>query len=198
MVEARPGGWLTLAEAATASGRNPELLRRWCVAGRLPCRRVGRDWVIAGDDMGAVERMPRRGERRPAGLVLDDLSILSSAVGAGVRECLEPDETVRVVLAGAEDSALVVTSRRAFVVRDGVLVTDPQSGLVAAWPLDRIRRGQLEAGAATGALVLTPADPDDRALVLVLARPHLARASVATTLLRELLQAAGSYDQDAR
>jgi hypothetical protein len=198
MVEAGAGAWMTLAEAAATTGRNPELLRRWCVAGRLPCRRVGRDWIIAAGDISAVERMPRRGEaRRSVTPALDDLSLLPSATAAAISECLEPGEGVRVVALGVEDSALVATDSRVFVVRDGAPVTESRSGVPASWPLKRIRRIQLESGTASGALILTPADPDGRALVVVLARPHLARASAAAPALRDLLAAAGSYGSDA-
>lgn len=187
---------LTLAEVAAITGRNAELLRRWCAAGRIRCQRVGRDWVIDSADVGIVEGMPRRGVRNMTKVGVDDLSALPESLRDAVKECLEEGEKVRVVVLGTEGSAFVLTDRKVFVARDGVLVTEPEHGEVAVWPLSSIRRVQLEAGASGGALVLTPQDPDDRALVVVLARAHLDRAEAATTPIRELLQDAGSYEPD--
>jgi hypothetical protein len=185
---------LTLQEAAAATGRNPELLRRWCAAGRIRCQRIGRDWVIDASDLAAVEAMPRRGVGTMTQIALDDLATLPPELRAEVEKCLDAGEVVRVVVLGIEGSALVLTDRKVLVARDGVLVTEPKRGRVAVWPLGRIRRVQLDAGASAGALVLTPQDPDDRALTVVLARPHLARAEAATTAIRALLDGAGSYD----
>jgi Helix-turn-helix domain len=185
---------MTLAEVAAATGRNPELLRRWCAAGRIRCQRIGRDWVIDASDLAGVRAMPRRGEGKMTQIALDDLAALSRSLRAQVEGCLGPGEAVRVVVLGIEGSAIIVTDRKVVVARDGVLVTEPEHGKVAAWPLERIRRVQLDAGASAGALVLTPQDPDDRALVAVLARTHLERAEAATTAIRELLDRAGSYD----
>jgi hypothetical protein len=184
---------LTLTEVAIITGRNAELLRRWCVAGRIRCQRVGRDWVIDRGDIAAVEGMPRRGDGRMTRVALDDLSALSRSLREAVEDCLEEGENVAVVVLGIEGSAIILTDRKALVARDGVLVTEPEEGKVALWPLSRIRRVQLDAGASGGALVLTPQDPDDRALVVVLARAHLERAEAATDVIRGLLDAAGSY-----
>jgi helix-turn-helix protein len=184
---------MTLAEVAAATGRNPELLRRWCAAGRIRCQRIGRDWVIDASDLAAVKGMPRRGEGKMTQIALDDLATLPASLRGEVEGCLEKGETVRVVVLGIEGSAIIVTDRKVLVARDGVLVTEPERGRVAVWPLNRIRRVQLDAGASAGALVLTPQDPDDRALVAVLARPHLDRAQAATTAIRDLLERAGSY-----
>jgi hypothetical protein len=185
---------LTLTEVALITGRNAELLRRWCVAGRIRCQRVGRDWVIDSTDIKAVEGMPRRGVGGMTKIAIDDLSALSKSLRAAVEGCLEKGESVAVVVLGIEGSAIILTERKALVARDGVLVTEPEEGKVALWPLKRIRRVQLDAGASGGALVLTPQDPDDRALVVVLARPHLERAEAATDVIRGLLDAAGSYE----
>lgn len=195
-ITARPPGILSLAEAATATGRNPELLRRWCVAGRLSCERVGRDWRIGVDQLERIEAMPRRGGHPllTSGTI-EDLDVLPASLREEVRGCLEPDEDVRVVVLGTEDAAIVATHQRVFVARDGVLWKDPATGDAVAWPLERLRRVQIEVGAASGVLVLTPRDPDDRALVLVLARPHLGRAQAAADRLRDLLELAGSYDR---
>ena len=185
---------LTLTEVALVTGRNAELLRRWCVAGRIRCQRVGRDWVIDRGDIRAVDGMPRRGVGRMTMVAIDDPSALSKSLREAVEDCLEEGEKVAVVVLGIEGSAIVLTDRKALLARDGVLVTEPGEGKVAVWPLSRIRRVQLDAGASGGAMVLTPQDPDDRALVVVLARAHLERAEAATDVIRGLLDAAGSYD----
>jgi hypothetical protein len=49
---------------------------------------------------------------------------------------------------------------------------------------------------AAGALVITPADPDDRALVVLLARPQLARAEAAADAIRGLIGTAESSESD--
>lgn len=189
---------LTLAEVAAMTGRNSELLRRWCVAGRIRCQRVGRDWVIESLDVGAVEGMPRRGVGKMTRIRLDDLAALPKSLRDAVEECLEDGERVRVVVLGTEGSAIILTDKKALVARDGVLVTEPEHGRVAVWPLSGIRRVQLDGGVAGGALVLTSQDPDDRALVVVLARAHLDRAEAATTAIRDLLDKAGSYEPDRK
>lgn len=38
---------VSLAEAARRTGRHPEVLRRWCIDGRIPAIRVGRTWALA-------------------------------------------------------------------------------------------------------------------------------------------------------
>ena len=64
-------GIVSLAEAARRSGRNPEVLRRWCQEGRIPAIRVGRTWAITMDTLAmliehrhrARPRLPRDGVR---------------------------------------------------------------------------------------------------------------------------------------
>lgn len=181
---------LTLTEAASLTGRNAELLRRWCVSGRIRCQRVGRDWLVDHADLAIIEGMPRRGVTKRAETAVDNLDVLGAALRDAVEGCLEEGERIHVVIPGVEDSAIIVTDRKVLVARDGVLVTEPEHGRVAVWPLDWTQRVQLTTASATGALVLTPADPEDRALVLLLGRPHLARAEAAATELRRVLHEA--------
>lgn len=180
------GTWLTLQEAAQATRRNAELLRRWCVSGRIRGQRFGRDWLLPGAELERIDRMPRRGMRHAPETALGDRGLLSDGVNAELDDCLEPGEEVRVVLVGAEDAALVATDMRLFVVRDGALV---HAGLdtPAGWPLGGLAHVQIELGTATGALVVTGRDPTDRAIVLVLTRPHLDRARAGADALRGLL-----------
>lgn len=187
---------LTLADAAARTGRNAELLRRWCAAGRIPCHRVGRDWMVDPADIASIEGMPRRGMTKGGARALGDLGILSPGLQEAVRACLDDGEVVREVVLGIEDSALVATTRRIFMAHDGTLVTDPQSGRVATWPLDWVRRIQLTAGASAGALVLTSQDPSDRPLVVVLGRPGLVRAEDLVASLRARLVANGNFSAD--
>jgi hypothetical protein len=59
--------YVTLAQVAASTGRHPELLRQWCAAGRLPCRRVGGSWVLRASDIQLVDRIKRRVRVRPGG-----------------------------------------------------------------------------------------------------------------------------------
>lgn len=178
---------LTLLEVAHATGRNVELLRRWCIAGRIPCERLGRDWFIDQAALPQINAMPSRrvSEHRRS---LDDRSVLNRELNREVDDCLEPGEQVRVVVPGVEASGLVVTDRKVLVVRDGVLVASPKSRGPAVWPLTSLRRVQFDQSSAAGALVITPVNPDDRALVVLLARPHLAQAEAAADAIRGLLE----------
>lgn len=185
-----PGRLLTLREAGLRTSRNPELLRRWCASGRIRCQRAGRDWLIDAADIPWIQAMPRRGTAPKATLRLDDLAALGAPLRAEVEACLEAGEEVRVVIPGVEGSGLIATDRRVLIARDGVLVREPQRGQMATWPLEWVRRVQITTAAASGALVLAPVDPDDRALVLLLGRPHLERAGAATTELRALVRSA--------
>ena len=187
---------LPLADVAERTGRNAELVRRWCAAGRIRCHRIGRDWMIEPGELARIQAMPTRGKRKERTMDVRGLDVLAPGLVAALHDCLEPDETVHEVIAGIEDSALIATDTRIFVARDGVLVTEPEHGEVAVWPLDWPRRIQLTAGAAAGALVLTSQDPTDRPLVLVLAKPHLQRAEAATASLRSRLVANGNFTDD--
>ena len=53
---------LTVPEAARATGRNPETIRRWIREGRLPARKVGTQHLIEEEDLGLLEE----GEQLPA------------------------------------------------------------------------------------------------------------------------------------
>ena len=44
---------LTVPEAAIRANRNPETIRRWIRAGKLPSRKVGTQHVIEEDDLDA-------------------------------------------------------------------------------------------------------------------------------------------------
>lgn len=45
----RSPGLVSLAEAAKRTGRHPEVLRRWCIEGKIPGVRIGRTWAIGSD-----------------------------------------------------------------------------------------------------------------------------------------------------
>jgi excisionase family DNA binding protein len=45
---------LTVPEAARRANRNPETIRRWIRAGRLPSRKIGTQHVIEESDLDAV------------------------------------------------------------------------------------------------------------------------------------------------
>jgi excisionase family DNA binding protein len=47
----------TVNEAAARLDALPRLVQRWCKDGKLPCRKVGRDWLV---ERGAEPRVIRR------------------------------------------------------------------------------------------------------------------------------------------
>lgn len=49
---------LTVPEAATRTGRNPETIRRWIRAGRLRAHKVGTQHVIDEADLALVANSP--------------------------------------------------------------------------------------------------------------------------------------------
>ncbi|MDQ3769207.1 MAG: helix-turn-helix domain-containing protein [Actinomycetota bacterium] len=64
---------ITVPEAAVRAGRNPETIRRWIRAGRLPARKVGTQHVIEEEDLDAAlgethaEGLPERWRRFASG-----------------------------------------------------------------------------------------------------------------------------------
>ncbi len=54
---------VSLSEAAKRTGRHPEVLRRWCLDGRLPAVRVGRTWAISRESLATL--MSNRDRSRP-------------------------------------------------------------------------------------------------------------------------------------
>jgi excisionase family DNA binding protein len=54
---------VSLSEAAKRTGRHPEVLRRWCIDGRLPAVRVGRTWAISRESLTTL--MTHRDRSRP-------------------------------------------------------------------------------------------------------------------------------------
>jgi excisionase family DNA binding protein len=50
----RSKGVVSLSEAAQRTGRHPEVLRRWCMEGRIPATRVGRTWVIERETLAEL------------------------------------------------------------------------------------------------------------------------------------------------
>ncbi len=77
-------GWprlLTLNETSRRTGRNAELLRRWCVSGRLRCERIGRDWMIDEEALVTIEGMPRRGKAKRGESISPTLGSCRAACG---------------------------------------------------------------------------------------------------------------------
>jgi excisionase family DNA binding protein len=48
------GSIVSLAEAARRTGRHPEVLRRWCMDGRIPAIRIGRTWAITAETLNEL------------------------------------------------------------------------------------------------------------------------------------------------
>lgn len=46
---------LTVPEAAKASGRNPETIRRWIREGKLPAKKVGIQHLIEEEDLALLD-----------------------------------------------------------------------------------------------------------------------------------------------
>jgi excisionase family DNA binding protein len=69
---------LTVPEAARRVGRNPETIRRWIRAGKLPSRKVGTQHLIEEDDLIDTTRVVRAGPLTAldADRTLDDQSLL--------------------------------------------------------------------------------------------------------------------------
>jgi excisionase family DNA binding protein len=61
--ERRSGTVVSRAEAASRTGRHPEVLRRWCADGRIPAIRIGRAWAISADTLALL--MQHRSRSRP-------------------------------------------------------------------------------------------------------------------------------------
>jgi excisionase family DNA binding protein len=55
---------VSLAEAAKRTGRHPEVLRRWCIDGRIPAVRVGRTWAISPETVRALLAQSSRSRPR--------------------------------------------------------------------------------------------------------------------------------------
>ncbi len=49
---------LTVPEAARRAGRDPETIRRWIRAGRLPARKIGTQHVIEEGDLAEILGAP--------------------------------------------------------------------------------------------------------------------------------------------
>jgi len=57
------GPIISLAEAARRTGRHPEVLRRWCLEGRIEGVRVGRTWGITPQTLAIL--LAHSGRSRP-------------------------------------------------------------------------------------------------------------------------------------
>jgi excisionase family DNA binding protein len=58
-------GLLPLSEVARITGRHPDLLRRWCLDGRLEAVRIGRTWCLPERMLDELGRFQRRSAGRP-------------------------------------------------------------------------------------------------------------------------------------
>ena len=54
---------IPLAEVARRTGRHPDLLRRWCLEGRLDATRIGRTWCLPERSLRQLDRFQRRRAR---------------------------------------------------------------------------------------------------------------------------------------
>jgi excisionase family DNA binding protein len=57
------GRLLTVAEAAQRLGLSVAMVRRYCADGKLPGKKIGRDWTIRQNDMEIFAAQPRHSGR---------------------------------------------------------------------------------------------------------------------------------------
>jgi hypothetical protein len=55
---------ISLAEAAQRTGRHPEVLRRWCLEGRIEGIRIGRTWGITPETLALLQAHSSRSRPR--------------------------------------------------------------------------------------------------------------------------------------
>ncbi len=98
---------LTVPEAARRIGRNPETIRRWIRAGKLPARKIGTQHLIEESDLDAVTPGPL-----PAldpGRTLDDRSLLVALHQGRAERAHQIHEAVAPYLSAAPDRPAVTT-----------------------------------------------------------------------------------------
>lgn len=69
---------LTVPEAARRSHRNPETIRRWIRAGRLPAQKIGSQHLVDERDLAVLTEastvaLPEAWRRSPTGAALPDI-----------------------------------------------------------------------------------------------------------------------------
>ncbi len=124
---------------------------------------------------------------------LVERDVLPADINAALDGCLAAGEVVELVLPGL-DSAVIATDRRVFMARRGELVRDPVTGEPAAWAYRQFRRVRFEADRIAGTLVLLPADPADRGLILLFDERTSERVRLGAQRLTEKLREAGSLE----
>jgi excisionase family DNA binding protein len=60
------GRLLTIPETADRLGLSVAMVRRYCSEGKLPARKIGRDWAIRQKDVEQFATVPRRRGRQTA------------------------------------------------------------------------------------------------------------------------------------
>lgn len=55
---------VSLSEAARRTGRHPEVLRRWCIEGRIPAVRIGRTWGLTAETVATLVQHANRSRPR--------------------------------------------------------------------------------------------------------------------------------------
>lgn len=135
---------LSLREVSQRTGRHPELLRRWCKAGRLPCQLVARTYVLPESALPLVEAMPQRQRREKTTLQIEvtprDRTLLQDLrAGHRGRTISSPPgthatmELIEFRAVGVPDVIEIMLT----VARDvGVQVI---AGLIAAWLIATLR-----------------------------------------------------------
>lgn len=67
-VPAPQGRLMTIPEAADRLGLSVALVRRYCSTGKLPAKKIGRDWTVRQRDVERFAASERRRGRKPTDL----------------------------------------------------------------------------------------------------------------------------------
>lgn len=102
---------LTVPEAARRIGRNPETIRRWIRAGKLPSRKVGTQHVIEEHDLIDATRVVRAGPlpALDSDRTLDDQSILLALHQGRAERARQIHEAMAPYLPAAPDRPDITT-----------------------------------------------------------------------------------------
>jgi len=104
--------------------------------------------TVRGGDAVSVPQIDQRSVN-PA-----DFEKLKNKVKQALSENISPDETVRVIIRGAQGQAIVATDTRAFVCKPGFMAGATFGAEVASWSYQNITGVQVHKGMLTGSVVI--------------------------------------------
>ena len=129
---------------------------------------------------------------------LDDRQQLHRDANAALEQNLMPGETVRVIIRGNYDSAMIGTDRRVFVFKKGFLSGAGMGSKLSSWDYRNLGGIQLETGMLSGTVALqgpgieskdasSGGDANKSPHALGLANPHFDPARRGVAVLRSLI-----------